>query len=231
MARIIIAGDSWGCGEWDFDPIETGHIITHKGIEQYFLDDGYAVVNLCKGGASNNFAINSLRNYPNITDGDIILWFQTDPLRDLQPYDGFHEEFTNYDTIITAQEKLLEQTYTNLDSIGYKIICIGGCSKLRIRPQNPYYNLIPILASFAEFAFVEYVHPEVWFSDWYYLVDRQFDLDSLDKLLYNKELQDQLRLPKNQNWVSPDGQHPNRIAHRKLYEFLLSHETIFKRTT
>jgi hypothetical protein len=37
---IFILGDSWGCGEWTIN-----HSIEHLGLEQFFNDDGYTVIN------------------------------------------------------------------------------------------------------------------------------------------------------------------------------------------
>ena len=47
---IIIAGDSWGCGEPgvsdDTGPIFQYGTVTHTGLEQYLQDDGYKVINI-----------------------------------------------------------------------------------------------------------------------------------------------------------------------------------------
>lgn len=43
----IIAGDSWGCGEWQ------GMDISHRGLWQYMTDAGYCTVNISKPGGSN----------------------------------------------------------------------------------------------------------------------------------------------------------------------------------
>lgn len=45
---IIVAGDSWGRGEWDKESTET-----HNGLEQYLVDDGYKVLNISIPDANN----------------------------------------------------------------------------------------------------------------------------------------------------------------------------------
>ena len=49
--RILITGDSWGCGEWD--GLNVDYRVTHAGIEQYLRDDGYDVENISIGGNNN----------------------------------------------------------------------------------------------------------------------------------------------------------------------------------
>ena len=52
--KIIIAGDSWGVGEW------TDGQRTHRGLEQYLSDAGHIVINLSRGGMSNMSIIDAL---------------------------------------------------------------------------------------------------------------------------------------------------------------------------
>jgi hypothetical protein len=54
---IIIAGDSWGAGEWN------NFVIQHAGLAQYLTDDGYQVVNLSRPGGSNYDIWNRLENF------------------------------------------------------------------------------------------------------------------------------------------------------------------------
>lgn len=218
-SKIIIAGDSWGVGEWDRAPDRVTHIINHQGLEQYFKDTGYNVINLSKGGYSNTQSIAPL---PKESDS-VIIWIQTDPLRDLRPYDRFKEKFQSYQTLLDIQKELLTTTYSILNKLG-KIYCIGGCSKLDLDLIKEFENLIPIIPSVPEFLLPNYIHPKIWFSDWYELVDRQFDIDSIDKLLYNKKIQDSLA--DSWEYFQPDGKHPNRHGHKKIFEYL--NENIFR---
>jgi hypothetical protein len=84
--KIFISGDSWGCGEWTYFTPPIMSTVAHKGLEQYFIDDNYTVFNSSKGGSSNEFSIvrlsKDLQEY--YSSGDIILWIQSDPIRDLR---------------------------------------------------------------------------------------------------------------------------------------------------
>jgi hypothetical protein len=82
---IIIAGDSWGYGEWsDSDP--------HVGLPQYLTNDGHTVVNLSKAGGSNYEAWYRLDNFLIANDYHVkniekIFVFQTEWDRDLTMHD------------------------------------------------------------------------------------------------------------------------------------------------
>ena len=89
---ILIAGDSWGCGEWDLLP-NGKYCVTHKGIEQYFIDNGDIVTNISIGGGTNQNSVFQLQQQLSNMTFNCIIWFQTDPLRDLRPYATFNDDF------------------------------------------------------------------------------------------------------------------------------------------
>ena len=49
---VVIAGDSWGCGEWT-QRDHRDYYVSHAGLAQYLADDGYQVINLSQPGAGN----------------------------------------------------------------------------------------------------------------------------------------------------------------------------------
>ena len=106
-----------------------------------------------------------------------------------------------------------------MNSLEIEILCIGGCSKLELDLIKYYPNLTPIIPSVMEFLIPDFKHPEIWFSGWFRDIDRQFSIDCINKFLYNKQLQDQLGcLYRDLFW--PDGRHPNRWGHKKIFEYL-----------
>jgi hypothetical protein len=290
MKKIIIAGDSWGCGEWgwdgdldSYDPEEDWcrfynivkgdswpnvpkfsnldslppnileelklfgfdgisslsksigtHVVLHKGLEQYFIDDGFPVINISIGNDSNFSIINRLSNLVSGKEDDfLIIWIQTDPLRDLRPYKDFKNKFKTYSQILDYQTQHLYNAYAKLDALNTPIICLGGCSKLDMVQIKKFTNLNPLIPSIIEWLISQYTMPttycsfvsaEVTFSDWTNLIGKQFDLDSLDKLVYNKKIQDSLRDYPEFFW--PDGAHPNRKALKLVYENILKNENL-----
>lgn len=283
MKSIVIAGDSYGVGEWGhplrysndlqlewekfynvkkkkswpdcpkFEKIYTlptyvwkelndihGFVYTfydisqyyclHKGLEQYFTDIGHSVINLSSGGRSNYNSISDLTKQQNLNDC-ICIWIQTDPFRDFR--DGsFLNEAKTYEHMIEMQQTQLYKTYQKLNHLNQIIYCIGGCSKLDLALLENFNNLIPVAESLLTLIDPTYTHPEFWFSSWYKDINRHFSIDDLDKLLYNKLLQDSLADRLELFW--PDGGHPNRHGYKKaftyIYEFLKKHEDIFRRT-
>lgn len=210
---IVIAGDSWGCGEWDYiDDITLG--VTHLGLEKYFTDYGCKVHNLSRGGASNSDSIKQLNyNFLKWAKPDIIFWLQTDPMRDLRPYEKSSFPQTISD-LIKQQNVLLEKTYTTLNSLGMKIHCLGGTFKLSPSITS-YPNLILLINSIIDFLGSK--APEFWISDWIHnenLISKEF-LDELYTIPDPRK-----SLPKE--WFQPAAApHPNREAHRKIFEFIL----------
>ena len=215
---ILIAADSWGCGEWSYNS-GNGSVILHKGLEFYFSECGYNVHNISDGGAAN---VRILKRMGNLKKKyNYVFFIQTDPLRDLRPYKKF-KELNRLDLLIEKQKELIDETYKNLNKLGYSIHCMGGCGKLNLELINKYENLIPFIESIPEFLIPNYSHPDVWFSDWIDLIDDQFTIEELDKLLENKKRQDSL-MDEHADLFYPDGHHPNREAHKILFNKINQH--------
>lgn len=77
--KIIITGDSWGEGEWD------NHSVSHGGLGAYLSGDQHTVINVSKLASSNMAALSRLQTaLEDHTDAECIIWFQTDPMRELR---------------------------------------------------------------------------------------------------------------------------------------------------
>jgi hypothetical protein len=211
-SKILIFGDSWGCGEW------SGHNnpyhVTHLGLEYYLREYGCEVTNLSKGGESNLQMISELRNNLVSIDFsyDYIFWFQTDPIRDLRPYD--QATFPkNVKDLLQKSTTLLTDTYRELNSLGVTIHCMGGTTNL-LSSIEDYPNLTPFIPSIVKM----FNGPNIdfWISDWIQAENLRFS----DSFLSELEAQSNPKLPIE--WFFPDGSHPNRKAHRKIFEYILS---------
>lgn len=89
---IIIAGDSWGCGEWQSNK---GNI--HSGLEYYFSKDGHTVLNLSVGGANNltilynlESALGKIAAKKKLNEIKGIFIFQTEWTRDFKILPNVH---------------------------------------------------------------------------------------------------------------------------------------------
>ncbi len=207
---ILIAGDSWGCGEWSKD--DNPYRITHRGLAQYLIAYGCNAINISIPGGSNKETARILQTTTKIYDPQFVFWFQTDPMRDLRPYK--QKTFpTSSKSLLDVSCQLLSNTYAELDSIGIKIHCIGGATKLHNSIES-YDNLIPFIPSIIEM----FGGPNIdfWISDWINSPNIRLN----DDFLLELENHPMHTLPKE--WFFPDGDHPNRKAHRKIFEFILN---------
>jgi hypothetical protein len=216
--KILIAGDSWAHGEWEHDApnyimkLNDTYGVTHNGLGQYFSDYGCEVINVSYGGLSNNDSFLKISETTNKTKFDYIFWFQTDPIRDMRPYSNTTFPKSKFE-LLNMQTKLLTKTYENLNSLGVIIHCIGGITKLH-SSMNTFGNLIPVIDSVIEF-FGSNAN-DIWISDWIRTDHLQFSHEFINELYM---LPPPALAPE---WFSPDGVHPNRHAHKKIFEYILT---------
>lgn len=224
--NICIFGDSWGVGEWGFDA-NNKYTLFHLGITKFFIDQGHNAVNRAAAGSSNNMSLKFMR-HENLDFYDYVFWIQTDPLRDLrreshisgQYTDEFHQ-LNTASTLIDKSNQLLDTTYRYLNQFDRPIYCIGGCSRLNIDLLKKYKNLTPLISSVPEFLYPEYNHPDIWHSDWLYSIEKnQLSLDNLDILLGYKQKQDLLYKEEYKEFFHPDGAHPNRFGHQRIFDYI-----------
>ena len=211
---VLIAGDSWGCGEWSVEDGPATRVI-HRGLEQFLIDYGCSVTNLSEGGSTNFTQAQKLVLELNHTKPDVVIWFQTDPMRDLGSLnsDTFPKDLAE---MIVAQQQRLDTVYEKLNNLGIPIHCIGGASKLDETLLVKYSNLKPIIPSIIEM--FGGTHPVCWISSWIQLDSLKFS----DKLLSElDEVAATTFLPRE--WFYPDGVHPNREAHYRIFEYMLKH--------
>lgn len=207
---IHIGGDSWGCGEWSHDSSS----ILHKGLEQYLLDDGYNVYNTSQGDSSNKDAIDRIIVSPS---SDLLIWFQTDPMRDLRPFVDI--EINSYEYVINLSARLLEQSYQRLDTLGIPVYCIGGVTKLDLDKIKSYNNLIPIIPSAVEML-TPYRHPIFWKPGWTRKISRNIDIKCLREI-HRHVISNEVFLSRAcPEYFYPDGCHLNRHGHQKVYEVI-----------
>lgn len=219
--KVLITGDSWGRGAWGFDQ-DGKYANIHTGLQHYLEQDGHLVINVSQPGGHNQEACWNITPYVN-QDIDIILWIQADPLRDLMPedYNPIKHDFTSYQHLVDASKSLQSKAYAAFNQHGCKIQCLGGGGKLDTEMMKSYPNLLPLVPSIPELVLQDYEHPKLWASDWIFLVDRQFDLDSIDKLLIEKRKQDSLAIENRyKQYFFPDGQHPNAKGWRVVYDYI-----------
>jgi len=238
---IIITGDSWGCGEWE------NMEIVHGGLGQYLKEHGFKVINLSLGSSSNNasyqrleqFLANGATDYlPKISH---VIFFQTDWTRDFRINSeisgiGMEEQWffpkqkiedlrsfaicrilyrlsdlaKKYNLKISLIGGLSDTIWLDLfekEYPGLEILCQSFsnlCVNNNHRVEKPVHTLNPDAVDLLKKTRPEYASKNLFVEDISLALER-YDLFANNKAMF---------------W--PDGQHPNRIGHKKLFEFIIS---------
>jgi len=233
MRKILIAGDSWGCGEWAIlnSPVWTwnpafnnarqlsmtgGHGVIHFGLEEYFSEQNL-VLNTSVPAATNQESILRLTRGLVDFDAEMIIWIQTDPIRDYRGLDNYRtllQEEWSLERFTEIHTHALENSYRELNSIGVPILCLGGTTKIDNRIKS-YKNLNPVIPSMIEFINTDLCAPKFWISEWIQQ-DIVFNHECLAQLERDKLLMDILC---RDSYFSFCG-HPKRAGLRKVFEYL-----------
>lgn len=236
---IVIAGDSWGCGEWGVD--NKTYQLQHGGLATYLKESGRHVVNLSKPGGSNIFIANCIDNFLSLsTHLDIggAFVFQTEWPRDLLPE---NENTSKFDLNYGYQElknRLISKFYYKLSQIAQKnkvpIYIIGGCSDT-IWSDNftqEYPGLEIICQSLTNLLLCNdhrisnAVHSNMGANLEKIIKQLKQTLSTEDLKLMLSDID--LGQQRYSTWgfektfFWPDGGHANRAGHYILYEFLKS---------
>lgn len=128
--NILIAGDSWGLGEWMRGDLGIG--TSHTGLEHYLSEIDHNVVNLSIAGGSNLQILRRLTSFLERHPDkkfDQIFVFQTEYTRDY-PY-AHEDDWTHIKHANDLAHIWLARFYSGLSEISKKynitIDIIGGC--------------------------------------------------------------------------------------------------------
>jgi hypothetical protein len=231
---ILIAGDSWSAGEWQY--ANNTHTTVHAGFGQYLMDKGFDVLNLSKGGGSNYETCQRLENFlsfnPTLKIKSIIvcqtewhrdsIFYSKKDLQQLLPlgYDGIKQQW-------------ISMFYRRLSYLSQKwsipVYLIGGCSDTlwidQFEHEYPgckivcqsWTNLIigsdsrldvPVFSQF------------IINQDFIEFVKTKFKKRSVTLLLDDIDVGNKRRqlIKDNPEYFEPDGIHPNRHAHEILFK-------------
>ena len=234
---ILVAGDSWGCGEWPRGDTPNRQP-SHGGLAQYLSECGLEVLNLSRGGSSNSGIAQSLRNYlSRQSDPQIekIFVFQTEYTRD--QHFIFEEDWASVTEADTVSGIWISRFYYSLSDIAAeykcKIYLIGGCSDTlwfeNIDRQYPGLNIA--CQSMTNLILTR--NPMVEHNpvlDWYNQssvelvkkIKKQLPQDKIQQLikLVDLGLERENIIYNTPKYFWPDGVHPNRVGHKILFNYL-----------
>jgi lysophospholipase L1-like esterase len=236
MSKILIAGDSWSCGEWMFNNTTQKLEIVHKGLEHYIKNDGGNVTNIGVGGSSNLDSINRiklwLKRFPN--SAEKIFVFQTEYTRDFKFSKLLPEELSSITKFSDVANRWISRFYMRLSEIAFdhncKIYIIGGTSDAEwfddMNADHPGCHIacqsLTNLICNNNHKILDPVYS--WYSN-----DSSELISILKKQGCNTEellneitkgFEREYEIQRNPKYFYPDGVHPNRDGHKILYDFL-----------
>ena len=213
--QILSVGDSWSAGVWDI--VDGKHTVVDSGYKKEL----YKLGNLTNiWGFNNNQALHNISKYYN--NYDIILFFVTDPLRDITDYEKsysfFVNDFRTAGELLAVHHALLEATIQSAKRFGDKVKLIGGCQTLTHKTdENIIVHSVSELVSNNT-----YKHPLIWDSGWSGMLNYDRANKDLVKLWAdNRELQDAMESDRFKKYFWPDGYHPNGHSNKILGEELV----------
>jgi hypothetical protein len=237
---IIVIGASWACGEWKAPGSTETNSIAHRGLMQYIEESGRSVVDLTAPGISHVRLVDRLETWfeqnPGVKPSHIFM-FQVDYTSDLHHYSAAdYELITDPDFLARLW---LGRFYQRLSDLAQRTCCTvsligGGVDVLWSDDhQSRYPGLTMACQSLVNLLLTGNDRSDLQIFSWY----TQHSLD-LVKKIKEKMTPDQMPVfldmltqAHNQETVIyntreyfwPDGRHPNRQAHRVLYDFLVTH--------
>lgn len=236
--NIIISGDSWGLGELPYQPQmgadgTLNRLPIHKGIEQYFINYGYNVINLSVAASSNVDSIKrlqilsrSLIEQKRMNADDIVLWIMSDPFRDINP-GTITQELIDAQGIPALLYNLICKSFDELNQIGHTIYLIGGLCNINTDISSQYNNLITVIPSWVNLLVGHMPEYEYTKNQEFVIgagaIIKKIHLSKLNKNLAISVVNDLYNIEKNfkvfaEDIFHPDGCHPNRQGHRIAFD-------------
>ena len=159
---ITVFGDSWGCGRWTRPDgsYEWGH---GNNGDNYFTESLQryipSVKNHSSGGKSNIESLRRIHKEINNNKPKNILVIQTEPMRDVLQFLGYHPD--DHTTIYSITKEHNFQSYVNtlVDFLYYNLNLLAeknnlnlyitaGCSDLNLKILKKYKHVIPVCDSY-----------------------------------------------------------------------------------
>tara|TARA_B110000503_G_scaffold123221_1_gene188626 strand:- start:3649 stop:4389 length:741 start_codon:yes stop_codon:yes gene_type:complete len=242
--KITIAGDSWGCGEWQplsswdlnlasekntenlkkhFKGTDGIYGVSHTGLQSYLEKDGHIVTNVSRGAGTNQ---NVLKDLPRDKQ-DLIFVFVTDSAREYSDRNKFWKLDYTFEDYVNRHKKSIKKFIQSLDQLDIgPIYLIGGLSKLSndlvkgtsisIAVPSMLELVIPGSTQF-EFYFEKHIGGDLLYT--------KGDISSkMSKTLLNKLYEEHSIWEQYRNHSMLINDHPTKEAHKILFNQLHNYE-------
>ncbi len=211
--NILIAGDSWGRGEWN-----KNIKVVHQGLEKYLQHAGHTVTNVSKPGGTLEEIYDIIKSQ-DLSLYDIVFVFVTDTNRSVTKKYTQQENFFKLDpfcreTIIQRHNTVLTNFFNDLDKLDKEMYLLGGlsniidikCKNVKVAIPSILRLILPEIAKNYEFFF--------------HLGNRyhsNMDRDTINWMWKQNKIWESVQKSK---YFQGDGWHPNRKAHKIIYKYL-----------
>jgi hypothetical protein len=130
MTRLRIFGDSWSYRSFQKLP-DFRETFGTATFQKLFSERGIEAINHSQQGASNKRILETIQQCK-FDDNDIVLVFQTDPLRDLVDRKSFKLLCTDvmHQSLNTVAKNSLQNFYQGLATCSQPMVLVGGLSAL-----------------------------------------------------------------------------------------------------
>ena len=216
--KILIVGDSWGCGEWS----KRGSI-SHRGLQNYLSRNDYDVHNVSTPLSSTMELAKQIKTHRKVVNPDYIIAFVPVPFR--HGYEGFWLESNVWQDYVDRDREAVHNALFKIykASNGVPVILLGALLKLYNEWIVNYDNMQIAIPSIIEFADPNATHFDIWVVDWCKDVPYSISTEVVDNVFHNLKLWDDARYVTS---IYSDYAHPNRKVHRKIYNHLISNNYI-----
>jgi hypothetical protein len=233
--KFLIIGDSWGIGEYKIDrQIMTA--VPDTGIDYYLQQLNHTATNLSAGSACNFGQLRNARTHLDdiCNDYDYIIWFHTEPIRDVpdtiidDEIDGPKQfpEFAKIKDFDQAMEYINYQNYKFAQSIfdQHKIpfITIGGVGRLSKSIDDFFFSKIKIYSWSQELLNCKLELPVNFFSR--VRLEETFEKFNFDQetVIAHLELTRRAQEEFKKSDLFPDNAHVHRSEYKKLATRILT---------
>jgi len=218
MANIMIMGCSWARGEWGGGDTDQGYRVLHPGTQRYLEQAGHRVVSVAQGGSSNRAQVDRVR--PDRIRGiDQIIWFLTDPCRDVPETDIAHT-LPGYQA---QRDHLLRRQIDRVPHL--PMLLIGGVSAVPAWVADEYPSITVLVPDLRCWLLPGREPCETLNRAWRYpdcdpALLAHWEQHERTLRLHLTRARHEPDSPEHQ-WFWPDGRHPNRAAHQRLTDELI----------
>lgn len=225
--NILIAGDSWGCGQWGDDGARGFVTIDPTYARRLSHIHGMTVANIAHGGAANDMMQFLLMSFlrANTTQWDVVYFFQSDPFRS-----QVFADITKTPSLSALADDHLNMLYGNLNELQCKhrvpIRLVGGSSDVDVG-HAARWGVGTAMPSITQFLLPAHTPTRYHYTDDVFIAlgeridaSKRSDLKAEWCAIHDIVMTKSDFWENNPTYFYPDAVHPNRVGCEKVADAL-----------